>query len=197
MSNIDKLILTDCDGVLLDWHSAFKKWMHQLGYELNKVGEDCTSYYIHDHYHDLSQAEAFELVTQFSLSDAIGELEPFRDSLEYVKRMHEEHGYRFRVITSFSDNENAIRLRQQNLEKYFGDAIEMLISLPIHARKNITLLNYNNSNMYWIEDKERNADDGLAAGLRPILVEHEFNKHHECSYPIVKTWEEIYNIIVK
>ena len=30
----DKLILVDCDGVLLDWLYGFQRWMHQRRYEI-------------------------------------------------------------------------------------------------------------------------------------------------------------------
>jgi hypothetical protein len=29
----DKVILTDCDGVLLDWEYSFSSWMDSKGYE--------------------------------------------------------------------------------------------------------------------------------------------------------------------
>jgi len=32
----DKLILTDCDGVLLNWEYAFDVWMNDLGYNLDE-----------------------------------------------------------------------------------------------------------------------------------------------------------------
>ena len=30
----DKIIITDCDGVLLDWETAFHKWMESHGHVL-------------------------------------------------------------------------------------------------------------------------------------------------------------------
>jgi hypothetical protein len=31
--NLDRLILTDCDGVCLDWEWAFNVWMQEHGFE--------------------------------------------------------------------------------------------------------------------------------------------------------------------
>ena len=35
----NKVILTDCDGVILDWEYSFKKWMTRHGYVV--VKDDC------------------------------------------------------------------------------------------------------------------------------------------------------------
>ena len=33
-----KIILTDCDGVLLDWEPAFYDWMQSKGYDAKNEG---------------------------------------------------------------------------------------------------------------------------------------------------------------
>ena len=35
----DKLILTDCDGVMLDWMYSFDQWMKRHGYRIQNAGE--------------------------------------------------------------------------------------------------------------------------------------------------------------
>lgn len=37
---MDKIILTDCDGVLMDWERAFGEWMISNGYMINKEYEE-------------------------------------------------------------------------------------------------------------------------------------------------------------
>ena len=37
INNNRQIILTDVDGVLLNWEYAFKCWMEQYGYELKDV----------------------------------------------------------------------------------------------------------------------------------------------------------------
>ena len=121
----NKLILTDADGVLLDWEWAFSVWMREKGYTMTEGAK--TSYYLHEHYQELDQKDAKKIVKQFNESAAIGFLPALRDATYYVKRLHEEHGYKFRVITSLSKNKDAQRLRDMNLRKIFGDAIEQVI----------------------------------------------------------------------
>jgi hypothetical protein len=190
----NKLILTDADGVLLDWEWAFSVWMQERGYTLTVNHKN--SYYLHHHYNELEEKDAKKVVKAFNESAAIGFLPALRDAAYYVKRLHEEHAYEFRVITSLSLDKNAQKLREMNLRKIFGNAIESVICLDTGADKDSALEPYRNSGMWWIEDKPQNADVGHAIGLKSILVEHGHNMHHECDYPVVKNWKEIYNIIV-
>jgi hypothetical protein len=188
-----KLILTDADGVLLDWEWAFHVWMQERGYVPKSNSKN--SYYLHDHFEDLDLKESKKLIRIFNESAAIGFLPALRDSAYYVKRLHEEHRYQFRVITSLSLDKNANKLREMNLRKLFGNAIESVICLDTGADKDQALSPYEGTGLWWIEDKPENADVGYKMGLSSLLVEHGHNMHHTCNYPVVKNWKEIYNII--
>ena len=192
---MNKIILTDADGVLLDWEWAFSVWMQERGYTMAEGAKH--TYYLHEHYVELEKKDAKKVVKQFSESAAIGFLPALRDATYYVKRLHEEHGYQFRVITSLSLDKNAGKLREMNLRKIFGDAIESVICLDTGADKDNALEPYRNSNMWWIEDKPENADVGHNIGLRSILVEHGHNMHHQCNYNVVKNWRQIYELVTK
>jgi len=116
----------------------------------------------------------------------------------YVKRLHEEHGYVFRCITSLSTDRNAYKLRKMNLEKLFGEtAFEELVCLDTGADKDEALKPYKDSGLYWIEDKLSNAVTGLDLGLKPILIEHGFNMLDDIPEGMTKVvnWKEIYNHI--
>ncbi len=189
----DKLILTDADGVLLDWEWAFSVWMREKGYTMTEGAK--RSYYLHEHYHELEEKDSKKIVKQFNESAAIGFLPALRDSAHYVKRLHEKHGYTFRVITSLSLDKNAGKLREMNLHKIFGNAIESVICLDTGTDKDEALAPYKDSGMWWIEDKPENADVGYNLGLNSILIEHGHNMYHKPSYPVVKNWQEIYKLI--
>jgi hypothetical protein len=192
---MNKLILTDADGVLLDWEWAFSVWMQERGYTL--TADNKKSYYLHHHYNELDEKDAKKVIKTFNESAAIGFLPALRDSVHYVKRLYEKHGYQFRVITSLSLDKNAQKLREMNLRKIFGNAIETVICLDTGADKDDALHPYKDSKMWWIEDKPQNADVGHRLGLSSLLVEHGHNMHYECSYPVVKNWKEIYKIITQ
>ena len=191
--NPQKLLLVDCDGVLLSWEWAFNIWMQQHGFEEDvdsKLSYDMSIRY------GTTNEQITELIRIFNESDAIGYLPPLRDAVYYVKRLYEEHGYQFHCITSLSQDVNAQRLREMNLKKLFGDnTFEKFVFLDTCADKDAALEPYRDSGCYWVEDKTQNADLGYNMGLRSVLMIHGYNMNHECPYPKVKNWCEAYKLI--
>tara|TARA_B110000503_G_scaffold131852_1_gene207035 strand:- start:146 stop:742 length:597 start_codon:yes stop_codon:yes gene_type:complete len=190
----DKVILTDADGVLLNWEYAFNIWMEQHGH--TTVDGANFMYDMAERY-SITKDQARQLIKIFNESAAIGFLPALRDAMYYVKRLHEEHGYVFRCITSLSLDPNAKKLRQMNLEKLFGKtAFEELVCLDTGAEKDSALVPYKDSGLYWIEDKLENAELGRELGLRSILVEHGFNMNSvKLGIKNVVNWKEIYEHI--
>ena len=196
MDKTKKIILTDCDGVLLSWEWAFKIWMTSHGYEFNEEGKK--SYYLIHHYNDTTTSEILQRVKEFNESAAIGFLPAFRDATYYVTKLYNEHGYQFRIISSLGTNQDAIKLREMNLRKLFGDAIEQVTCIATNESKNKELDIYKNSGLYWIEDKDSNAAYGADIGLRSLLMGHSYNQGFDHPGVIrVKNWEDIYNLITK
>tara|TARA_R110000772_G_scaffold106765_4_gene208854 strand:+ start:4094 stop:4690 length:597 start_codon:yes stop_codon:yes gene_type:complete len=190
----DKIILTDIDGVILDWEEGFSVWMEHQGF--TKVEGYQYMYSIGDRYGiDLKQGS--RLVKQFNESAAIGFLPPLRDAQYFVKKLHEQHGFKFLAITSLSLDPYAKQLRQRNLKKLMGDAFIDVICLDTGADKTEILIEYGKKypGNYWIEDKPNNLQDGIDAGLEGILVEHGHNMDFTGNANVVKNWEEIYNLL--
>ena len=192
--NLKKLILTDVDGVLCDWEWAFYVWMQEHGFEEvpgSKLNYDMSMRY------GIPKEQVKKLIRLFNESAAIGFLPALRDAMYYVKRLHEEHGFRFHCITSLSLDPNAQKLREMNLNKLFGTtAFERIVCLDTGADKEEALEEYEGTGCYWLEDKPENAIAGYRAGLRSLLVEHGHNMHHyHEGITIVKNWREIYQLI--
>jgi hypothetical protein len=192
--NLKKLILTDADGVLLDWEWAFNVWMQEHGFEEvpgSKLNYDMSVRY------GIPREQVKKLIRIFNESAAIGFLPALRDAMYYVKRLHEEHGFRFHCITSLSLDPNAQKLREMNLNKLFGtSAFERIVCLDTGADKDEVLQEYEGTGCYWLEDKIENAEAGYRAGLRSLLVEHGHNMHHyHEGITTVKNWREIYQLI--
>ena len=189
----NKIILTDADGVLLDWEYAFDVWMQQHGF--NKI--DALKYNIGKRY-GIDNDQGRKLIKIFNESAHIGFLPPLRDAMYYVKRLHEEHGYVFHCITSLTKDENAQELRKMNLRKLFGNtAFEKFIFLDTGADKDEVLEQYRNTGYWWIEDKIVNCQVGTSLGLKSLLMEHGHNMEYEDpEIPRVKNWRDVYNMVV-
>lgn len=190
----EKVILTDCDGVLLNWEYAFSVWMEQHGY---KTVIDARFMYDIGKRYDLDEKKKHSLIKRFNESAAIGFLPPLRDAIHYVRRLHEEHGYVFNVITSLSKDKNAQKLREMNLKKMFGESVFTdIVCLETGADKHEALEPYRDSNLWFIEDKVENAEVGHDMGIKSVIMEHAFNMRYKGLLPKVKNWAELYEMIV-
>jgi len=189
----EKVILTDCDGVLLDWEYGFYNWMREKGYEPKKWGQ----YSIHKAF-DLEKDFSKSLVRHFNESANIGYLPPYKDAIKYVRKLHEEFGYVFHCITSLSLNPYAKALRRKNLETLFGVGVfEKIVCLDCGADKDEALKPYLDSDCIWVEDKPENAIAGLAVGLDSYLIHHPHNKDFNSpSIRRIKNWQDLYEAIV-
>ena len=190
----DKIILTDCDGVVLDWEEGFSVWMEHHGH--NTVEGYQYMYNIGDRY-GVSKEQGSQMVKVFNGSAAIGFLPPLRDAQYFVKKLHEQHQYKFIAITSLSLDPYAKELRERNLNKLFGDAFIDVVCLDTGADKDEILVEYGAKypGNYWIEDKPENLNAGIDVGLNGILIEHGHNMDYTGNANIVKNWNEIYNLI--
>lgn len=192
INNNRQIILTDVDGVLLNWEYAFKCWMEQYGYELK---EDNRNYDVSDRY-GISYEKGKELVWTFNQSAAIGFLPPLRDAMYYVDLLHRKHGYVFHAITSLSTDKHAAKLREENLAKLFGPTVfEKVLCIGTGADKDAALAPYAGSGLLWVEDKIENAELGDRLGLHAVLMEHGHNMHYDNDDILVyKNWKEIYEM---
>ena len=186
-----KVILTDCDGVLLAWEGAFHQWMNSKGFTIREEA-----------IYDISKTFGIpktlgkKLVKEFNESAWMGFLPAFKDARSGVAKLV-EHGWQFIVITSLSLDSKAQMLRVSNLKNIFGKNVFIeVICLDTGADKDEAIAKFKDSGLWWIEDKPKNAEVGLKYGLKPIIIEHEHNKEHEeDGIEYAYDWEEILTII--
>jgi len=192
MCDYNKVILTDCDGVLLNWEYAFNTWMARHGYSAD--GEAGLIYDMSKRY-KMPKSEMSRLIKHFNESSAIGFLPPLRDAMYYIDLLHRKFGYVFHMITSLSLEPSAQTLRIQNTKKLFGEtAFEKFIFCDTGADKDEALQPYQDSGYFWVEDKVENCDLGSEMGLNSILMEHGHNMDNT-DHQLVKNWKEIYELV--
>lgn len=195
MQLCERLILTDCDGVILDWNSKFHEWMVGQGYSLKAGGFD--QYKIGVRYGiDIDLGK--KLVREFNNSSRIGSLAAYRDSIYYMDLLWRKHGFKFAVITSLSLDPYSQQLREQNLYNLFGrHMFESIVCLDTGSDKDQALEQYQDSQCYWIEDSINNAIIGRDLGLTCLLMEHSHNRTR-CPERVtmVRSWSDIYQRII-
>jgi hypothetical protein len=179
--------------VLLDWTETFQQWMAARGLQQQPGAQGY--YCIHDQF-DIPESQAKKYTKLFNESAAIGFLTPFRDAVPWVKRLNQQHGYRFTVITSLSEDPYAVQLRKQNLQNHFGDVFDSILCLETGSNKDEALKPYRDSGLWWVEDKPENALAGTRIGLKSILLEHDHNVSYNHALIVrARDWQDIYQTI--
>lgn len=187
-----KTILTDADGVILQWEIHFHRWMEARGY--NKSRNDI---YHMDLQYNISREESKRLVIEFNNSSWMIDCPPLRDARSGVAKLYEQ-GYNFICITSMSLDPYSKELRWQNIRNLFGsEAFIDLVCLDTGGDKDLALHPYKDSGLWFIEDKPENAILGADLGLNTIIVDHTYNR--EVNDPRIRRaqdWKEITGIIL-
>ena len=188
---MNKIILTDCDGVLLNWEGAFTNWMSMRGY---KVDENNRREYHMGKRYGISSEEKNRAVRAFNESAWMRYLNPLHDAVYYVDLLHRKHGYTFHMCTSLTTDEYAQKLRIENIERLFGKtAFTKYIFCDTGADKDEALEPYRDSGYLWVEDKVENAELGLRMGLDSVLISQPWNINHNNDYiPKYRYWKELY-----
>ena len=120
-----KKIITDCDGVLLDWAFAFDVWMGEQGY-LRLPNTD--QYFDQTKRYGIDPEEALDCVSRFNQSGSVGYIPAYKDSVEYVNKFAQE-GYRFDVISSLHIDKFAQKLSNAVSKFVVGDGFNKSVTL--------------------------------------------------------------------
>ena len=193
MQQSNRIILTDVDGVLLEWENHFTKWMISRGYKLkdNFVSEYNMQKRFEDHNLNIKTE-----IREFNKSAWMGTQPPMPESQTWVKLLHAE-GWTFIPISSQTSDIPAQELRKRRLEELFGEyAFYNFHILETGQDKDDVLAEFHGTGLWWIEDKWTNAYAGLKYGLKPLIIDHPYNR--EYSHPDitrVNNWQDIHKIV--
>ncbi len=202
----NRIILTDVDGVLLEWENHFTEWMLQRSY-YNDSNERIYPYkLLPNKENTYEMAERFGLtipqirkeIREFNKSAWMGTQVPMPQSQSWVKLLAAE-GWTLIPITSQTSDIPAQLLRKKRLGELFGDHVfQNYHILDTGADKDSVLAEFHGTGLYWVEDKPKNALAGLNFGLKVILIDHPYNRdfnHPEVTR--VNNWEDIHKMIAR
>ena len=200
----NRIILTDVDGVLLEWEHHFTKWMLQKTlfddrgsrYHPHRLLPDKQDTYWMEERFGLTKNEIRIQIREFNRSAWMGTQRPMLGSQTWVKLLAAE-GWTFIPITSQTSDKPAQELRKRRLGELFGEHVFTNYHiLGTGADKDSALAEFHNTGLYWVEDKPANAVAGLKYGLKPILIDHPYNKdlNHD---GIIRenNWQDIHKIL--
>ena len=188
-----KVILTDIDGVVFDWHTQFVNWMEMQGYKSTGMKHHDADIHLE---FGIDYQEAVVKKEEFNTNMISSTLEPYGEADKWINKLYEED-YRFIGLTSFSDKPIAQYYRYLNLEDYFPtDCFASMIFLSPGETKREVLEQFSATNLIYVEDRILNVNSALRLGLKPILMSHEYNIHFKREPVFVANdWEQIYNYI--
>ena len=186
----EKLILSDVDGVMLDWETGFHTWMKLRGYDRVRNG----LWHIESSY-NMPKDRAYQLLNEYNTSAYMSMIPPFRDARSGIAQLVEA-GYRFKLITAIGTDSTVKQMRSMNIDYFFGkEAFIDLICVDIGADKEKELVLYKDSNLPWIEDNIKNYYAGNSVGLSSILMNHPYNMDDSVNCR-VDNWGQIVSLLL-
>lgn len=143
-----KNVILDVDATLLDWYGGFMTWLSRYGFTDIKnadVSTHCSS--------DMDSIAAKiklkskdgctvhpndetlrGLIEMFNASAAFGKLVPYADSVKALHLMHNK-GFTLNVVSSYTNDYESMKLRENNLINVYGNIFNSITSLPLDSSK--------------------------------------------------------------
>ncbi len=182
-----KILLTDIDGVCLNWSKQFDKYLDYYHPGVNI--KDPTEY---DAYKD------FESIMKAHNNSAwMGFLEPWKDAKEVLASLKKE-GWEVHACTAMGFDPHAIALRKINLETHFPGVFNRMDTVGFGESKEKWLEKYRHTDCIWVEDKISNAKLGAQMGMKSFLMKQSYNAQCDDSRIVkVDNWQQIHYYINK
>ena len=84
---MSKLMLVDCDGVLLDYDAGFEMFMNDKGYTRRR---DIKTYAL-DVIYGITKQQKHDYIREYNESEIIVDMPPLRDAVAGIKRLNWHH----------------------------------------------------------------------------------------------------------
>lgn len=201
-----KTLIVDCDGTILNWRDTYVEWLRSFGM-LNE--DDATQYYFKDHIHlpgdpdnkPRNPAFADVLSEIFNQTFLMTKLPPIEGAVDALNKFHKE-GYAIKAVSSFTNQYEAMKLREKNLINVFGDIFQDFTALPLHSSK-FDYLSKQDKNAIFVEDSPIQLTAAMDAGFSRgacflIPADWNFQPNKDLRIPFLRIgWKRIVDNVLQ
>jgi beta-phosphoglucomutase-like phosphatase (HAD superfamily) len=190
---MNKKILFDCDGVLLDWAYAFDIWMSENGFK--RIPKTDHIYEVEKRF-AISKSEAIKQINKFNESNSVGFIPALNDAAQFIPKLYKA-GYKLEVISCLHKDKHAQKLREKNLIHLFGEVFEDINCGLDFTKGKIEFLQkkYSGKKYFWLEDSVEHAIAGKNIGLKSVIMSHPYNSKWRGLR--VSSMKEFYKLVTK
>ncbi len=171
-------VIFDCDGVLLDWESGFRKWAEATYQHLAFRSPFPDSWDLSG-WIGCSSDEASDLIRRFNASPEFAHLNPMPDAARILYEL-DRAGHPIYALTSCSAAPTVQQRRRENLACLFSTEFQSVICLDLGVSKQPMLSSFWDilGQCIWVEDNFKNAMSGVETGHRSFFLHRPHNKTH-------------------
>lgn len=190
-----KVILTDVDGVLLEYDSHLDAYL-RAEKDIHLTSEDWEGKRFLFEAANIDEDYEISIFVDFMHSNYFRSMPSKPCAADVVMRLHAQ-GYRFVAITSVGqgvDHQDMKRThdnRLHNLELRFPGVFDDVYMTQFHESKHDILAKFNAS--VWVEDTIKNANIGHALGHHSIIMKSQRYRARDNVHglPVVDNWHQI------
>lgn len=185
-----KVLLTDVDGVLVDWVGSFGRYAESQGHKLRMKTPETWEM---TEWLGVEGSTIQKLIKEFNSSKAFAEIPVFKDALSALPEI--SRYYDLVAITCCSSDPETVANRKKNLEM-LNVKFKEIHCLNATESKSRLLNAY--APTIWVEDRIEGAEAGHSAGHRAFLRDTTYNNNF--SHPDIgriTSWNDILKLIKK
>lgn len=188
-----RVIITDLDDTLLQFSSAFTKWMTATqGIVPTMPCEDARTV---EELFGISMTDALPFITEFFRTPEFTMIAPFDCAANIIPDLRRD-GYKFVAITACEASPEIEQARRHNLREAFGfDFDEVhLTGLFVPSGKDPYLKRYDST--IFVEDNEEHALSGANIGHTALLLPRKRNEHFSHDKVVrINDWHDVANML--
>ncbi|APD91947.1 hypothetical protein BM525_18875 (plasmid) [Alteromonas mediterranea] len=182
-------LISDSDGVITDFSSAFHSYMHDvLG--LKPIANEPRSFDYSDVYPSYD-SPAKHIKDFINNPDYFGDIGIYPEALIALKKLHSA-GVRITIVTSIGDSPDVMRARLDLYNRELTGVVDDVIFLPFCSEKSETLKTFSRS--IFIDDLIGECVSATANGHDAFLFPRNYNRYASPSTGIktlVNNWRSL------